>query len=274
MISFHYGTWLIPLSFLIALLYIPLIHSFSSNTLTTSFQQRRTKQWMMAFDTFVKVSSSYEAPCTLQADPGISLTQYMQLPVEQYVCIQMPLNATLERIQGNLFRLIVPPVRFFHLDVSPTLYCEVRQTMDTVEIISKKCLLTGSKYIESLNGCFNILVKTKFRWQDYDNRRMILSNSNIDVEVDPPVPFKFFGKRVLEATGNLAMSIALRQIENAFVKSLAKDYARWATDKAYRIQRANKFESYDQSIMGKSHEEVQVAMIADNEEIEGIEIGG
>lgn len=38
------------------------------------------------------------------------------------------------------------------------------------------------------------------------------------MEVDPPSPFKYFGKTILESTGNLAMSIALRQIENAFVQ--------------------------------------------------------
>ena len=33
------------------------------------------------------------------------------------------------------------------------------------------------------------------------------------------------------------MSIALRQIENAFVQSLSKDYEKWASDKDYRENR-------------------------------------
>jgi hypothetical protein len=86
----------------------------------------------MKFDTIVKVESKFEAKCGLEADPGISLTSYMQLPVDQYVCIQMPLNASLERIVGSQFNLTVPPVRFFHLDVSPSLICEVTQTEDSV----------------------------------------------------------------------------------------------------------------------------------------------
>lgn len=162
--------WLVGLMMVVSLLYLPMMHSFSSMTQRVTSKSLRRTRLLMAFDTFVKVSSSFEAPCTTRSDPDISLTHYMQLPVEQYVCIQMPLNATLERVQGNLFRLVVPPVRFFHLDVSPTLYCEVSQTAETVEIISRKCVLSGSKYIESLNGCFNIFVKTKFRWQDYHDR--------------------------------------------------------------------------------------------------------
>jgi hypothetical protein len=70
---------------------------------------------------------------------------------------------------------------------------------------------------------------------------MILSNSHIYVEVDPPPPFKFFPKKVLTSTGNLAMSIALKQIENAFVQSLSRDYERWATDKEYRMLRSGNY---------------------------------
>ena len=47
------------------------------------------------------------------------------------------------------------------------------------------------------------------------------------------------GKRVLEATGNLAMTIALRNIENEFVNNLAKNYELWAADGNYRATRAN-----------------------------------
>lgn len=193
---------------------------------------------LMAFNTFVTVESSFEARCTSQADRGVSLTDYMRLPVEQYVCIQMPLNATLERMANNQFNMTVPPVRFFNLDVSPTLICDVSQTADSVKIVSEECILRGSKYVEGLNGCFHINVNTRFSWTDTPEKQAIQSKSKIFVEVDPPKPFKYFGKTILESTGTLAMSIALRQIENAFVQSLARDYERWANDANYRSARA------------------------------------
>lgn len=85
----------------------------------------------MAFDTFVTVSSSYEARCT-SSNPippdakniqgqVLSLSDYMRLPVDQYVCIKMPLDAVLERdrsdsqlstdssLETNRFILTVPP---------------------------------------------------------------------------------------------------------------------------------------------------------------------
>eukprot|EP01041_Mallomonas_annulata_P010885 gene10885-22728_t len=195
----------------------------------------------MAFDTIVKVKSNYEAKCSIESDPNISLSTYMQLPVDQYVCIKMPLDATLNRMDDVNFNLTVPPVRFFHLDVSPTIICQVTQTPNTVRIQSNNCVLRGSPFVEKLNGCYKIDIDTTFRWIDTNIKRSILSSSNIYVEVDPPAPFKYFGKTVLETTGTLAMSIALRQIENAFVQSLAADYDRWAVNSAYRRQRERGF---------------------------------
>lgn len=220
------------------------VSPFKSSLHTKSLLKKLNKnyhQLYMGFDTIVEVGSNFEAKCSLNADKDIGLTNYMQLPVEQYVCIKMPLDATLQRIDTNRFNLTVPPVRFFNLDVSPTLLCTVTQGTDAVVIESNECILRGSPYVESLNGCFRMKIKTSFKWIDSSHRKSILSNSNIYVEVDPPAPFKFFGKNILEKTGSLAMSIALRQIENAFVSSLSKDYERWAVDMQYRMQRAGRF---------------------------------
>jgi len=113
-------------------------------------------------------------------------------------------------------------------------------------------ILGGSPFVENLNGCYKIKIKTVFKWEDDEDRlsqsikqslssstgngngmpklpkKQIYSKSAINVQVDPPPPFKYFGKRLLESTGTLAMGIALRQIENAFVTNLATDYNRWA----------------------------------------------
>jgi hypothetical protein len=120
----------------------------------------------------------------------------MKLPVEQYVCIRMPLDATLERISGSadMFNLTVPPVTFFNLQVSPMIHCRVYQTSDSVVIESKEVILRGSPFVVSLNGCYNINIKTVFKWLDAPSQKSIYSSSNIHVEVDPPAPFKYFGK--------------------------------------------------------------------------------
>ena len=103
----------------------------------------------------------------------------------------------------------------------------------------------------------------------------IVSESWIDVDVDPPFPFSLLPDRVLQAVGNAALHASLstlqaRHIASAlcmrapplhaplkaralpgctdstslcppaqrvFIRSLAKDYAKWATDASYRQQR-------------------------------------
>lgn len=166
----------------------------------------------MAFDTFVEVGSSFEAKCSpVGPQPPnsvnsegflLSLSDYMRLPVDQYVCIKMPLDAVLERDRSpesndcpNRFILTVPPgkadsihpalrplipfvtVRFFNLDVSPRLVCNVVQTDDSVVIRSNECVLRGSPFVESLNGCFKIDIKTVFKWKDAVDAKSILSTS-------------------------------------------------------------------------------------------------
>lgn len=192
----------------------------------------------MGFDVLIDVSSQFETPCSMLHDSDVSLSSYMQLPVDQYVCIKMPLNATLERMHTTIFNLTVPPVGLFNLEVSPMVICDVDQDQESVIIRSNTCILRGSPYVVGLNGCYNMQIETKFKWVDNNEKKAILSSSQISVAVDPPAPFKFFPRKVLTSTGHLAMSIALRQIENAFVQSLAKDYERWATDAEYRLLRA------------------------------------
>lgn len=120
----------------------------------------------MAYNTFVTVDSTFETPCSLVADNGVSLSDYMQLPVEQYVCIKMPLDATLERMEGTKFNMTVPPVRFFTLDVSPTIICNVAQNDQYVTIESSDCTLRGSPYVVGLNGCYRLKISATFSWFD------------------------------------------------------------------------------------------------------------
>eukprot|EP00966_Prymnesium_polylepis_P175229 4055064-Prymnesium_polylepis.1 len=67
--------------------------------------------------------------------------------------------------------------------------------------------------------------------------REIRSETCIEVDVDPPGPFAFVPRRLLEATGNAVMSFAMARLQVAFIRSLADDYGRWAVDEAYRNER-------------------------------------
>jgi hypothetical protein len=178
----------------------------------------RTSRLRVVYNTFIEVDSKFETACSLLADEGVSLTDYMKLPVDQYVCIKMPLDATLERVEGSQFNMTVPPVTFFTLAVSPTIICDVTQSEEFVKIESEDCTLQGSPYVVGLNGCYKLKISSTFSWSDSPDKKTISSYSTVGLEVVPPAPFKYFGKNVLETTGKLALSISLSQIGNAFVK--------------------------------------------------------
>lgn len=153
----------------------------------------------------------------------------------------MPMQSTLSRIKDteNEFLLEVPCVKFFHLLCKPTVYCTVTKSDDgKITITSDKCILSGSPMIDSLNEHYKFNVITQFTWKDTKHQRVITSNSKILVLIDPPSIFKAFPKSLLESTGNLVMQLALGEIEKLFIKSLSKDYSKWATNKAYRDERA------------------------------------
>jgi Protein of unknown function (DUF1997) len=144
----------------------PLVLEIYSFSPSNGKLPRLSRALHMAYNTFVTVDSNFEAPCSLVADAGISLSDYMQLPVEQYVCIKMPLDATLERMEGTKFNMTVPPVRFFTLDVSPTVICDVAQNDQYVTIESSDCTLRGSPYVVGLNGCYRLKISATFSWSD------------------------------------------------------------------------------------------------------------
>lgn len=197
-------------------LWILEISSFSSVPFIR--KSLRTSRLSVVYNTFIEVASNFETSCSLLADEGISLSDYMQLPVDQYVCIKMPLDATLERVEGSKFNMTVPPVTFFTLAVSPTIICDVTQGEESVRIVSDDCTLRGSPYVVGLNGCYKLKISSTFKWSDSPTKKTISSVSTVGLEVDPPAPFKYFGKTALETTGKLALSISLKQIGNAFVK--------------------------------------------------------
>jgi len=202
--------------------------------------EEREVQRLKRSTAFIAVTSRTSESVNRKSDEGVSLTQYMRLPVTQYVCVKIPLSATLERVRGNEFLLAVPDVRFFNIVVSPRVTAFVSQTNTNVVIESTKVVLKGSPFVESLNGCYDISVKTKFSWLDKGSEggSRITSSSDIKVGVNPPPPFKYFPRKVLEATGNLAMKLALDQIEGAFLQALGRDYEKWAVSADYRMARA------------------------------------
>lgn len=216
-----------------------LFVTFPNETFSMVSTRRPTNS---KFDTVVSVKSKNEVRDIFHTDdPNVSLTKYMNLPIEQYALIKLPLGATLTKEKDSAeFKLEVPNVKFFHLECKPTVYCTVSKSSSTdiITISSQKCLLSGSPIVDSLNGHYKFNVITQFTWADLKVGKSIISNSKIHVLVDPPLIFKAFPKSLLETTGNLVMQVALNGVERMFIKSLSEDYKEWVTNKSYRDRRA------------------------------------
>ncbi|KAL3817590.1 hypothetical protein ACHAXA_006479 [Cyclostephanos tholiformis] len=190
---------------------------------------------------------------------NVTLTNYMQLPVEQYVVIPMPLGSSLNRIKKSTFHpsdciefeLVVPTISFFQLSLQPVVYATVQPHHNRVVISSTKCVLCGSPFVEKvkLNDRFDFSVNTTLTWEDTFSKSSIdqpgevgcsiTSETCIKVDVDVPRPFRSIPKRLLERAGNAAMKASLNYIQANFVDNLAEDFKTWATNSDYRIYRAS-----------------------------------
>jgi len=169
--------------------------------------------------------------------------------------VDVQVDPSLQSVDDTEFELIVPVINFFKLSLQPFVYATVTPRDNRVEILSTKCILRGSSFIEkvNLNDRFDFCVKTTLTWEDpltqtnsandiEDDSSMgcsITAETYINVDVDVPRPFSSLPKMVLEKTGNAAMGISLKLIQGTFVDNLAKDYAKWATDLEYRKYRAS-----------------------------------
>lgn len=189
--------------------------------------------------TYIQVASRREQRVSNSMDEGVSLTNYMRLPIEQYVCVDMPLAAKLERIQGNRFSLTVPPIKIFSLELLPTMYAKVLQTNSTVVIESEELILAGTRFVESLNGYFDFKARSEFTWTDRPEEKEIVSKSHVEIWADPPAPFRYFPQSLLEGTGNFVMQLAVDQVQGAFLRALGKDFEKWALSDSYRWQRSS-----------------------------------
>ena len=220
-------------------------------------------------DTKVKVRSTCSVPVSNRLaiqDDAVRLSNYMRLPVEQYALVPMPLNSTLTRLPGGStsdFELVVPPVRFLWLQVQPVVHAFVVLEENKVVITGDRCTLKGSPFIAKvkLNERFSFNVWSELTWDDTldkgntaigndegisnqqdESESTIYARSRIKVDVDVPRPFSAIPKRAIEATGDKAMQLSLNILLRSFMKGLARDYERWASDPDYRQRRAEMVE--------------------------------
>ena len=281
-------------------------------------------------------------------DPEYSLSNYMRLPVDQYVGIELPMGAEMKRVPGDrtMFQLEIPGLKFLSLEVKPVVRVRVRLIGDGSEVmtwtgqsghpggktpewraaeaarleeIAKEaecvddddepeecpapapaptptgraeredvelhgpCVLIEAiscrvegKTVEELgvNDLFVFRGTTCFRWRSRgdgtdvlpvpnrtgpggedeagtgwakapvvgakklkDGESCIVGWADIGVGVDPPGAFALLPQSFAEKLGDAVMRTTLKALQSVFLKGLATDYAKWASDADYRAQR-------------------------------------
>ena len=281
-------------------------------------------------------------------DPEYSLSNYMRLPVDQYVGIELPMGAEMKRVPGDrtMLQLEIPGLKFLSLEVKPVVRVRVRLIGDGSEVltwtgqsghpggntpegraaeaarleeIAKEaecvddddepeecpapapaptptgraeredvelhgpCVLIEAiscrvegKTVEELgvNDLFVFRGTTCFRWRSRgdgtdvlpvpnrtgpggedeagtgwakapvvgakklkDGESCIVGWADIGVGVDPPGAFALLPQSFAEKVGDAVMRTTLKALQSVFLKGLATDYAKWASDADYRAQR-------------------------------------
>jgi len=129
------------------------------------------------------------------------------------------------------------------VEVSPVVFARVLVQNDGVTITSEECIIEGSRLIQDLrmNDFFEFKVHLLLTWSsngnDSDGGPYIRAESKIEVNLDPPGPFAFVPKQILEAVGNRAIQMTLGALQKNFMASLGGDFERWAGDEEYRLER-------------------------------------
>jgi len=129
------------------------------------------------------------------------------------------------------------------VEVSPVVFARVLVQNDGVTITSEECIIEGSRLIQDLrmNDFFEFKVHLLLTWSsngnDGDDGPYMRAESKIEVNLDPPGPFAFVPKQILEAVGNRAIQMTLGALQKNFMASLGEDFERWAGDEEYRLER-------------------------------------
>lgn len=181
-------------------------------------------------DVYINVDRSQEYSISGTADEGTSLDSYMSLPAHLYIQTLFPSTSKLECVEGNKYQIVVPPLKFFDWEVNPVTYSRIWQTDSAVIIESNESTLVGTPLIESLNGQYYFQIRTELSWK----ARSIMARSQVEMWVNPILPFSLIPPPIAENGGNAVFQFVLDALHREFLKALGNDINKFLTSKTYR----------------------------------------
>lgn len=141
---------------------------------------------------------------------------------------------------------------------------KVKVSTDRVHILTEECSMNVSQLISSLNleGRWHMIFESVLTWDNNCtkadkqlrglDRALVQTNgsssgelygmmhgrSRVDVWCELAEGFSFMPLDLLQNGCNLALDTLMHSLLPIFMKQLSEDYQKWATDKAYRDERA------------------------------------
>ena len=178
----------------------------------------------------------------------------------------------IQSLGGDKFRLRVPRITLFSLwmepmvDISVTgahkdssssttptnavLENELDDTTAAAKVVlkSENCVLKGSEWVTKMNldQRFSLHFETELTWtsaiaqgnNSTDNGGKITGNLQLEIFSEVIPPFHVLPRKVLESTCNTVLKGLMKSLLPLFMRRLAADYSKWATDADYRAQRS------------------------------------
>ena len=169
----------------------------------------------------------------------VSLTAYMQLPLEQYFVLD---PNQIKFIEANRFLLTVPRQTFFSLWLEPEVEISVVNLGQKIVLQAERCRIKGSDLVENmqLDSRFALRFVTELTWQSDGQVGYIDAKLNSSVWCEVIPPFNLMPREILVSSCNVVMNALVGSLLPMFCSRLAKDYDKWATNAQYRMTRAQR----------------------------------
>ncbi len=172
----------------------------------------------------------------------------------------------------------MPPLQIFNLWIEPVVQVSVRTESNRVVLEADNCRIRGCEAVErlKLDERFCMRFVTKLTWRvdapaaaagsssqpEQATRSVsssslagmfsrggssqvallpegeILGDAKLDVWSETLPPFNLMPRSMMESTCNAVMRGLVSSLLPLFMRQLAADYGKWATDEAYRAERA------------------------------------
>lgn len=222
------------------------------------------------------IGSSYSCDVAVRDEGGdLSLSSYMQLPVEQYYELDPKM---IKPLGGRRFALCVPRVELLGVWVEPLVEIRAIHHASYVLLKAANCRINGSDLVSRLNldqrfcvefqttltwmpapatlqqnaaaaapvplqnGQDSSWLQWPFSWQGSSESEpwqgRVKAEAKLDVWSEVLTPFNLMPRPLLQSSGSAVMAALIRSLLPLFVRKLTEDYRKWATEPDYRRRRA------------------------------------